>query len=109
MLKGSKTQKLYDISKNQPPMSIRRRDMKISLLFNFKKVLFLPYLLLPKLSWKVEIRYVHLVGTLDEPFGDLDFSAPFHPFTASKKWFVGRIFLFPSFLEFFACINSPPN
>ena len=38
-------QKLYNISKNQPPKSIRRGDMEISPLFYLKKVLFL--LLLP--------------------------------------------------------------
>ena len=36
-------QKLYNISKTQPPKSIRRGDMGFSLL-DLKKVLFLPYL-----------------------------------------------------------------
>ena len=40
-----RNQKLYNISKNQSPKSIRRGDEGIFLLFNLKIVLFLPYLL----------------------------------------------------------------
>ena len=36
--------KLCNTSKNQPPKSIRRRDMRIYPLFDLEKVLFLPYL-----------------------------------------------------------------
>ena len=62
-----------------------------------KKVLFLLYLP-SKLSYEVEIWYVHLTGVLDVPFGGLDFSAPFHPLTAPIKWFFGRVFLFFQFV-----------
>ena len=31
-------------------------------------------------------------------YGGLDFSASFHPLTASKKWFFGRVFLFVEFV-----------
>ena len=62
-------------------------------------MLFLPYLP-SKLSWVVEIKYVHLVGVLDVPFGGLDFSASFQPLLAQKKWVFGRVFAFLSFLEF---------
>ena len=47
---GSKTQNLPFFkpidkkSKNQPPKSIRRGNMRISLSFDFEKVPFLPYL-----------------------------------------------------------------
>ena len=37
-------QKLYNISKNQPPKSIRKGDIGISSLFDLEKVLLLPYL-----------------------------------------------------------------
>ena len=36
--------KLYDISKNQPPRSIRVGDMGFPPPFDLKKVMFLPYL-----------------------------------------------------------------
>ena len=45
-------QKLYNISKNQLPMSVWMGDMRISSLFDLEKVLFLPYLP-SKLSWEV--------------------------------------------------------
>ena len=32
------------------------------------------------------------------PFGGLEFSAPFHPFKALKKWFFGRVFLLFEFV-----------
>ena len=41
-------------------------------LFDFEKGLFLLYPA-SKLSWKVEIWYVQLVGTIDVPFGGFDF------------------------------------
>ena len=60
--------------------------------FDLKKVLFLPNFP-SQLGQEVEIRYVHLVGALDVLFEGLDFSAP-------KKWFIGQVFAFLSFLEF---------
>ena len=41
---STENQKLYNISKNQPPKSIRRRDMGFPPIFDRKKVLLLPYL-----------------------------------------------------------------
>ena len=92
-------QKLYHISRNQAPKSIRMRDIRISLFFDPKNVLFLPYLS-SKFGSEIEIWYVHLVGTIDVSFEDFDFSAPFQPLPAPRKWFLGRIFSFLSFLEF---------
>ena len=100
-------QKLYNISKNQAPKSIRKGDMKFPLLFDLKKVLFLPYLP-SKLGWKVEIWYVHLVGAIDALFGDIDFSASFQPFSAPKKYFLVKIFI-PIICWVCSSHNSPPN
>ena len=47
-----------------------------------------------KFSKEAEIRYVHLAGVLNVPFGGLDFSTSFHPLTATKDWFFGRFFFF---------------
>ena len=86
-------QKLYNIFKNQFSKSITRSDMGFFPLFELKKVLFLSYL--PSiLSKEAEIRYVHLVGALEVPFGGLNFSVPYHPLTAPKKLFFGRVFSF---------------
>ena len=41
---STENQKLYNISKNQPIKSVRKEDMGFLLLFDLKKVLFLPYL-----------------------------------------------------------------
>ena len=46
--------KVYSTSKNQPPKSVKRGGIKVFLLFDLEKGLFLPYLS-SKLSWKVEI------------------------------------------------------
>ena len=59
--------------------------MEISPFFDMEKGLFLPYLS-SKLSYELEIRYVHSVGVLNVPFGGLCFSDLFHPLTVSKKW-----------------------
>ena len=79
MLKGQKrknslflnqsieNQKLYDISKNQHPTSIGREDMRIYPLFDFEKVLFLPYLPF-KLNWEVEIWYIRSLENLGVVF-----------------------------------------
>ena len=57
--------------------------MRISALFDPKKVLFLlPPHILFKLDKEVQILYVHSVGVLYVPFEGLDFSAPFNPLAA---------------------------
>ena len=49
------------------------------------------------------MMYVHSVETLDVPFEGVDFSAPFHPFTAPEVWFFSNLF---SFFEFVPSITS---
>ena len=61
--------------------------------FDLKKVLFSPYLP-SKLGKEAEIWYVYIVGSLDVSFRGLEFSAPFNPLIASKKWFFGRLQFF---------------
>ena len=41
---------------------------------------------------------MHLVDALDVLFGGFDFLALFHPLTAPKKWFFGRVFLLFEFV-----------
>ena len=101
-------QNLYNISKNQPPKSIRRADEEISSRFDLKKVLFLPYLP-SKLDYEVEIWYIHLLGALDAPFGGLDFSAKFPPLAAPKKRFFWSGFFISIIFWVFSSHNSPPN
>ena len=96
--------RLYNIFKNQLPMSIRKGNIgMIFPLFHLKKVLFLPYFLF-KWNKEIKIWYIHLVRVLDVPFGRLDFSTPSHPLTAPKKWFLA------GFCIFWVCSshNSPP-
>ena len=57
--------------------------MKVILLFDLEKRLFLSYLP-TKLSWEVEIWYVHLIGILHLRFGGLDFQVSLHSFKAPK-------------------------
>ena len=71
--------------------------MKILPLFDLEKVLFLPYIPY-KFGQEIEIRRVRVVGSLNVHFGSFDFSASFHPLTAPKKWFYGRVFLFFKFV-----------
>ena len=52
----------------------------VSIPFDLKKLLFLPYLL-SKLCYEV-----YLVDVPDVRSGSLDFSASFHLLTAPKKW-----------------------
>ena len=96
--KGSKTkiypsfsqsienQKLYKLYINQPPKSIRERDMGVSPFFDLKKVLFLCYLP-SKLGWKFEIRYVHLVGALGAFWGSRLFSPTLTPLSPKEVIF----------------------
>ena len=50
---------------------------------------------------------VHLVGALDESFGSLNSSAPFHLFTVPKKRWLS--WLFSQFFEFFSRIKPVLN
>ena len=102
-----KSKVVWHIEKSTSPLpsqSIRRGYIGIFPLFGVEKKLFLPYLP-SKLIWEVEIWYVHLVGGVDVNFEGLDFSAPFHPFTAPKVCFCALFFIF------WACFShkSPLN
>ena len=55
---------LYNLSKNQLFRSIGKGVVWVFLLFDLDKGMFFPYLY-SKLSLKVEIRYVDLIGTTD--------------------------------------------
>ena len=68
-------------------MSIKGKDMKIFLLFDLKKVLLLSYVP-SKLSWKVEILYVHLVEVLNLPFEGLDIQSYFNPSQPQRTGFL---------------------
>ena len=65
--------------------------------FDCKKVLLLPYLP-SEFSNEAEIMYIYVIGVLDVPFGGFDFSDPYHPLTAPKKWF---LIVFTHFLSLF--------
>ena len=73
--------------------------MKISLLYDLETGMFLPYLP-SELGYEVEIWCVHLVEALDVLFWGLDFSTPFHPIIAPKKWFLSVFLIFLIFLIF---------
>ena len=75
--------------------------MGTSLLFDLEKVMFLPYLP-SKLSYKVKIWNVLLVGVLDVSFGGLHFSARFH-LPQSPKEVVFLVLGFLIFLIFRVC------
>ena len=79
--------------------------MEISPLFDLKIVLFLPYLP-SKLRWEAEIRYVYLVGALNVVFWSHNFSAPFQPLSAPKKWFYRPAYLFISLPAFLPRLSS---
>ena len=76
-------QKLYNISENQSPKAIRRGDMGIPPFLISKKCC--SALSSLHIGLEAEIRYVHLVAVLNGCFQGLNFSAPFHPLTPSKK------------------------
>ena len=82
--------------------------MGIYPLFDLEKVLLLTYLR-SKLGQEVEIWYVHLVGVLDVLFGGVDFSAPFHPLIASKKWVFAQVFLFFEFVPRITRLQIEPG
>ena len=79
--------KLYNISKSQPPKWIRKEDMKISPFLTSKNCC--SSLISPP-NWARKLKfdkYLHLLGIQDMLLGSLDFSAPFQPLPAPKKWF----------------------
>ena len=66
--------------------------MRVFSRLNLEKKLFLLYLS-TKLSWEVEIRYVHFAKALNVLFGGLNFSTSFLSYHSPKNVFFWSFFV----------------